>query len=59
MQKVISTRTETIECPECDTIQEAKIDHFEGHPFETVLHECIQCNHIIMEAEWEKVKETS
>lgn len=62
MSEIISTRKETIQCPECDTIQEATINHYEGHPFETILHDCIQCEHIIMEAEWEKVednKETS
>tara|TARA_Y100000310_G_C20045853_1_gene518287 strand:- start:121 stop:300 length:180 start_codon:yes stop_codon:yes gene_type:complete len=46
---------EKIKCPECDTVQEAKVIY-------TVLwnmycHDCIQCGYTIMESEWNEMEE--
>ena len=44
------THPETIICPECGSIQEATVQH--GNPFNTYIHECSVCGHIIMESDW-------
>jgi hypothetical protein len=43
-----------IECPECETIQAAIIEH--TVPFGTYIHHCENCKYIIMESEWNQVK---
>jgi rubredoxin len=45
---------ETIECPECHLVQEAKVGH--GIPFNSYVHECKNCKYIIMESEWNQTK---
>ena len=46
-----------IKCPACKKIQKAIAEWKEGHPFPTYIHECIKCEYIIMEDEWEEVEE--
>ena len=41
---------ETIICPECETIQDAEVEH--TPIWNIYVHECISCKHIIMESEW-------
>jgi hypothetical protein len=43
-----------IECPECETIQAAIVEH--TIPFGTYIHRCKKCNYTIMESEWKEVK---
>jgi len=45
---------EKIVCPECDWIQEAKVEH--TIPWHTYVHTCEKCKHIIMESEWNNYK---
>lgn len=45
-----------IKCPECGTIQDAIIEH--TLPFSTYVHFCEKCGYVIMESEWEEIKET-
>jgi phage FluMu protein Com len=44
---------ETIQCPQCDNIQEAAMEH--TLPWPTYIHTCNDCEYIIMESEWNKV----
>lgn len=44
---------ETIKCPECNEIQDAEVVH--SRPWWGYFHECINCQHIILESEWERV----
>lgn len=46
--------TETIECPECGSHENAQI---EGDVFfASYLHECKNCGYLIMESEWQPVE---
>lgn len=45
-----------IECPYCGSIELAMENHT-TKPFSTYLHSCKNCGHVIMESEWERVKE--
>jgi hypothetical protein len=45
--------TETIKCPECGLVQDAKVVHTE--PWDTRIHDCVKCEYVIMESEWEQV----
>lgn len=45
-----------IECPECGSIEIA-IEDYTTAPFPTFLHSCNKCGHVIMESEWDVVKE--
>lgn len=45
---------ETIKCPSCDKVQIAIVNH--TTPFHTYIHECISCNYVIMESEWDALK---
>ena len=45
---------ETIKCPSCDKVQIATVNH--TTPFHTYIHECISCNYVIMESEWDALK---
>lgn len=42
---------EYINCPACAWLQHALVEH--TIPFESKVHECIECGHIITESEWE------
>ena len=50
----VSYHYETIKCPECKVVQDAKVEH--KAPWDVYIHECEECGHIIMESEWEKVE---
>lgn len=45
--------TQTIQCPECKSIQQATVEH--TVPWPTYIHEC-SCGHLIMESEWNLIK---
>lgn len=45
--------TETIRCPNCELVQEAKVFHF--IPWPSFTAECQGCAYLIMESEWEQV----
>lgn len=45
-----------IKCPECGTIQDAIVEH--TFPFSTYVHHCENCGYVIMESEWEEIKDT-
>jgi C4-type Zn-finger protein len=42
-----------IKCPVCNKIQEAIIKDIV--PYSSYIHECNNCNYIIMESEWEEI----
>ena len=44
-----------IKCPECGTIQDAIVEH--TIPFDTYIHFCEKCGFVIMESEWEEIKD--
>lgn len=46
----LSKHTETIWCPECEHKQEAEVLH--TFPWNTYIHECTNCDYLIMESEW-------
>jgi len=48
---------EKIKCPECLTVQNAKVEH--TRPFYTYVHHCEKCGLIIMESEWKEVNSQS
>jgi phage FluMu protein Com len=48
----IKVHYELIKCPECNTVQQAMVEH--TAPFATFIHHCSKCNHIIMESEWDR-----
>jgi ribosomal protein L37AE/L43A len=54
MAKMVVT-TERIECPECQTEQDAKILRMDGAIWPMLVHACIQCGHVIHEIEWNTV----
>lgn len=45
---------EIIKCPSCGFLQAAIVEHTAIFP--TFLHQCIECNYVIMESEWETIK---
>ena len=47
---------ETIECPVCNHIQDAIVEHTEI--FNTYIHECENCQYLITESEWNKIETT-
>jgi hypothetical protein len=47
---------ETIQCTECDEIQEAQVEH--TTPYYTYVHKCVKCGYTIMESEWNTVPST-
>ena len=49
----IDYHIETIKCPNCNTIQKAKVIH--KIPFYDYTFECEKCKYIITESEWENV----
>ena len=46
---------ERIWCPNCGKEQDAKVEH--TAPFYTYIHNCIECDYLIMESEWNKVED--
>ena len=53
----MTTHKETICCTECDTKQEAIVEH--TYPWFTYIHTCTNCGYLIMESEWKRVEEIS
>lgn len=49
----IESHKETIECPECNHVQEAIVEH--TVPWYSYVHICTMCKYIIMESEWKVV----
>lgn len=49
-----SGHIEQIKSPECDTEQQAVVEHTD--PFWSYVHKCTHCQHIILESEWHNVK---
>lgn len=48
-------RTECIVCPNCETAQDANVEMTPYHVFPAYVHNCENCEYIIMESEWETV----
>ena len=48
-------RTNFIRCPQCGFHQSAPVKVAYSDPFLTYIHECIECEYLIMESEWEIV----
>ena len=44
---------EKIICPNCSTIQKAKIKL--SYFFSIYIHQCINCKYLIMESDWRKI----
>jgi hypothetical protein len=45
-------RTETIICPGCGIFQVADVTWTIGDPWLTLIHQCRNCDHVILESEW-------
>ena len=53
----MSSHTENIKCPNCESIQEAEVEHAETkYDWDVYIHNCTKCDYTIMESEWEEVK---
>lgn len=46
----VTSHQEAILCPECSNLEHAKVEHTD--PFYTKIHQCKNCDYIIMESEW-------
>ncbi len=46
-----------IVCPQCGSIETA-IEDYNSRPWATYIHNCSQCEYVIMESEWEEVTVT-
>ena len=55
MTEEISTTKVRIKCPECDAIQDAIVKH--NAFYNTYIHICKVCGYVIMESEWNEVKD--
>ena len=55
MKKGEVIKTEWIVCPECSIKQEANVRY--DFPWLVRIHECEQCEYVIMESEWELDKD--
>ncbi len=44
-------------CPECKVVQKAKEVFYKCDPWPTYIHDCEKCEYIIMESEWERVRQ--
>jgi len=44
-----------IACPVCGFNQRAGVHFYEGSPFPSYGHECIQCGYEIGESEWNEI----
>lgn len=49
----LDSHDETIQCPECNYIQIAKV--IDTAPFSMHVHQCINCAFLIGESEWNKI----
>jgi len=47
---------DTIECPECQMVQDAWIKKEPDLPYAIYVHNCNECGYTIMESEWNSVK---
>lgn len=47
--------TDLIQCPRCGTAQEADIEYEPCDPFPIYVHICEECEHVIMESEWDSL----
>lgn len=47
--------TERIRCPECGHEQDAEVLH--SKPFAMFVHNCVNCEYIILESEWDRVED--
>lgn len=45
---------EKIICPECKSIEIGTVVN--TIPFPTLIHECSQCKYVIMESDWNRLK---
>ena len=52
----MNTETQTIKCPECGTIQQAKVSFVPLIGWGNYIHDCINCGYTITESEWEQVE---
>ncbi len=57
IRKLVWSQDVRIRCPECNFVQDAKIEFYEGDPWQTYVHTCTQCKYVIMESEWNEVTE--
>ena len=48
-------RVVQIKCPQCGYEQEATVHFYQGDPFPSFEHTCIECDHEIGESEWNEV----
>jgi C4-type Zn-finger protein len=56
--KADTTIKTVIQCPECNAIQEAKVEKGNEYPyFNAYIHTCNTCGYVIMESEWDEVKD--
>jgi uncharacterized protein (DUF2225 family) len=53
--KLLGSRTERIECPNCHSVFEAEVEQYEGEPFPRYVADCPTCTYEITESEWEQV----
>ena len=51
----IKTRKERIICPHCNKKQMATVEELPF--FDSYYHVCVKCEYVIMESEWNPVKE--
>jgi phage FluMu protein Com len=49
-----NTHVEIIKCPECDTIQQAEVEHTTA--WNIYIHHCKNCNYTITESDWDKIE---
>lgn len=50
----MASHEETIKCPDCKCIQTATVEH--TFPWNSYVHECVNCGYVIMESEWDEQK---
>ena len=55
--KEVILREEIISCPKCGMHQNAKVKYQNHDLFPTFVHECVNCKYVILESEWEVVKQ--
>lgn len=52
-------RNATIRCPNCDTVQSAVVVKYDQGIWPTYVHDCTKCGHVILESEWDEIKEAT
>lgn len=50
-------RTDTIVCPDCGWLQDAPIEFRNRDPYPTYFKECERCGYLILESEWQSVRD--